>query len=182
MDESGADDSFKPTVASSEESDSSCEEIVLPKRTPRKNNKFIYLDLTCQEVIEDEDHISPNATTEDLEVVSKKFLESLQSEKVVQTPAPTKTNVPTITTKKRKLFTHNYDDQPPFEETKTPVRSPIKTNDKVVQLKTPIPTYLIPPKYRDRQLLTTIDGKKVTPQSTPATKRTCGFLESLDGE
>lgn len=152
----------------------------MPKSRSKKN-KQIYLDLTCQEVIEDEDHENANASAEDLEVVSKKFLESLQGEMYVQTPAPTKKNVPATITK-RKLFTHNYEDQPPFEETKTPVNTPIKTNDKVVQLKTPIPTYLIPPKYRDRQLLTTIDGNKVNGQSKPLSQRICGFLESLDGK
>lgn len=194
-DESNSDDSFKLPISEGEDSDSSFEKVVLPKPTPRRKNGLIYLDLTFHEVIEDEDHQNPDATNEDLERVSKKFLESLTTETYVQTPAATKKSVVPVTSKRR-LFTPNYENQTPFDEIKTPVNSPINYNDKVVKLKTPIPTYLIPPQYRERPL-TTIDGikesstptmvissvnkKKQQIPTTYVSGRICGFLESLNG-
>lgn len=194
-----ADNSFEPEASGSEESDSSSDEAVKPKPTQRKKNKFVFLDLTCHEVIEDEDHEDPDATVEELEKVCKNYLQSIQTETVVPTPAPnkdpTKKNVTTITTK-RKLFTPNYDDQIPFEEIKTPERLPSINEDKIIQLKTPIPSYLIPPQFRGIQLTDTKEitkpivpnvfqtpknAKKIQTPCTPVPSRICGFLESLDG-
>lgn len=169
---------------SDEESDSSCDESPKPKSTQRKRNPFIFLDLTCNEVIEDEEHENPDATPDELERVGSSFLKSLQTETCVQTPAPVKKNVPTSTTK-RKLFFPNYDDQTPFEEierSETPIQSQNDENDKVIQLTTPIPSYLIPPQFREkaRACVTPITSSKKIPQ-TPAPLPVCGFLESLDG-
>ncbi|KAG4076536.1 hypothetical protein HA402_011352 [Bradysia odoriphaga] len=182
------DDSFEPEP--SEESDSSVEKLEKPEPARRKRKKFVFLDLTCNEVIEDEDHENPDATSEELEKVVENYLQSLETETVVQTPAPKK-NVPSITAK-RKLFTPNYDDQTPFEEeTKTP--EPLKQGDgkKTIQLKTPIPSFLIPPQFRDKAKIVAEpitptgppppnDSKKFQTPYTPAPKQTCGFLESLD--
>lgn len=182
--ESIADSSFEP---SGEESDGSVEKAVEKSLPRKKKSKFVFLDLTCHEVIEDEDHENPDATAEELEKVCENFLLSLRTESCVQTPAPTiKKNVPTVTTK-RKLFTHNYDDQIPFDEIKTPEIKP--NSNKIIQLKTPIPSYLIPPKFRERlepiaePITPTFhaEKEKKTPR-TPAASRACGFLESLDGD
>lgn len=171
--------------SSDEDSDSSFERIVKPKR-----NKFVFLDLTCHEVIEDEDHENPDASADELQKICEKFMISLRTETDVQTPAPTKKTGPTGTTK-RKLFTHNYDDQKPFEEEfNTPRRLPSNDNGKVIQLKTPIPSYLIPPQFRDKtktvgepNIPSKNQKKNQTPRtpSVPKSSPTCGFLESLDG-
>lgn len=188
-----ADDSFKPVISGSEEeSDSSCEIAVKPKATPRKRKKFVFLDLTCHEVIEDEDHEDPDATADELEKVCENFLQSLQTETVVQTPAPN--NDPakkaiSATATKRKLFTPNYDNEIVFEEFKTPGRLPSNNADKIIQLKKPIPSFLIPPEFRDRQrtdnevIHTPINAKKIYTPRTPVPRplSACGFLESLDG-
>lgn len=180
-----SDNSFEPVKSSDEDSDG---KFVKPKR---KRNKFVFLDLTCDEVIEDEDHESPDASAEELEKVCENFLQSLQTETIVQTPAPTKKTVPSSTTK-RKLFTHNYDDQIPFEEFKTPNHLPNNDNEKTIQLKTPIPSYLIPPQFRDKTnakpdtatiVSPSINSKRDKTPRTPApvSSQICGFLESLDG-
>ncbi|XP_037032807.1 uncharacterized protein LOC119071854 [Bradysia coprophila] len=182
------DNSFEPEP--SEESDSSVEKLEKPEPARRKRKKIVFLDLTCNEVIEDEDHENPDATSEELEKVVENYLQSLETETIVQTPVPPKQNGPSITAK-RKLFTPNYDDQTPFEEMKTP--EPVKRGDgkKTIQLKTPIPSFLIPPQFRDkaRTIAKPItptgapppnDSKKPQTPYTPAPKRTCGFLESLD--
>lgn len=191
---SKADNSFEPVMSSGEESRSSSEELFKPKPDPRKRNEFVFLDLTCDEIIETEDHESPDASTEELEKVCEQFLKSLQTETCVQTPAPTKKTLPSKTSK-RKLFTLNYDEQIPVEEIKTPVSLP--NNNKVIQLKTPIPSYLIPPLSRDKLKTTTqvitepitptnvqrsTNSKKNKTPRTPASSQVCGFLESLDGK
>lgn len=190
--DSSSDDDHQSVDSGSEESYSKCTTVDKPKPTQGKKNKFVFLDLTCHEAIEDEDHGDPDATAEELENVCEIYLQSLQAETVVQTPAPnkesTKHNASTTTTK-RKLFTPNYDDQMPFEDVNTPVRLQSIKNDKVIQLKTPIPSYLIPPQFRAIQLIDTKEiqkpitphAKKIQSPRTPASSRTCGFLESLDG-
>lgn len=189
---SDADNSFEPVATDSEESDVSWEETVKPKATPRKRNQCVFLDLTCQEVIEDEEHENPDAAAEELEKVSEEYLKSLRTATCVETPAPKKTF-----TSKRKLFTPNYDDQSPFEEAvQKPNELSSNNNDKIIQLKTPIPSYLIPPQFRDKKLTTieditkpitpttvipSIKSKKIETPRTPASSK-CGFLESLDGK
>ncbi len=186
--------SFEPVVSDSGEESDDSQKIVKPKPTQRKRNQFVFLDLTCQEVIEDEDHENPDATSDELEKVGKAFLEALQTKTNVETPAPVKkSNVPSTTTK-RKLFTPNYDDQKPFEEMKTPERILSENNNnRTIQLKTPIPSFLIPTQFRDKAK---VDGEPFTPKNvvpskslkklqtprTPAPVPVCGFMESLDGK
>lgn len=183
-------DSFEPE-SSEEESDSSVDTPVKPEPARPKRKKFVFLDLTCDEVIEDEDHENPDATSEELEKVVENYLESLKTKTVVQTPAPGKKNVPSSTTR-RKLFTPNYDDLTPFEEpSQTPKPVQRDNEKKTIQLKTPIPSYLIPPQFRDKAkivaepvtpsgVLPTKDSRKLQTPRTPAPKTACGFLESLD--
>lgn len=184
-DSSDADSSFDP-LQSDSESDISCEELA----KPRKRSGVVFLDLTSAEVIEDEDHVDPDATPTELEQLVETFLHSLETQKTVQTPAPTKRNVPTTTTK-RKLFTPNYDDETPFDDRDRDQdcdyakKNQQSDSEKFVQLKTPIPSYLIPPQYRDKSKIFTpskgITPKKCQTPGSPAPLQACGFLESLDG-
>lgn len=145
--------------------------------------------MTYSVIVEDDDHHKPNASPEDLEEISEKFLRSLE----------TKSNQ---TKNKRKLWSpkcnQNYDDESALKEAE-PNSSSIDVENKEIKLRIPIPTYLIPLQFRKQKL----NGKSEvyspatgiilnTPKSiyrkikqnliAREPSQICGFLESLDGK
>lgn len=90
----------------------------LPNQDDEVN--VVFLDLTFNEVIQDEYHENPDATSEELEEVVGKYLQSLETETNVQRPTHVKQNVPTNTIKRKRS-------QTTFEGTETVELSKIQT-------------------------------------------------------
>ncbi|KAJ6628661.1 Germ cell nuclear acidic protein [Pseudolycoriella hygida] len=178
-----SDDTESDEGNSDSQSDNDFDLELEPGKKP-KRKRTTFLDLTLNEVIEEEDHENPDASAEELEKLYEKYLENLQPATDVKTPKTTK----------RKLFTPNYDDQVPFDDVVAPPVSPLPQNKNVIELKTPVPSFLLTPQFKGRPLAST---EKKSDRKTPASsstakktqaarvvklKRICGFLESLDAE
>lgn len=160
------------------------------RSTFNKCDSIVFLDLRYAVIVEDENHLSPIASPESLEEISKTFLSSLRTK-----------SIHNQTKSKRKLWTSNHeecDDQLPLEEVESS-SSTVNEDNRTIKLRIPIPTYLIPPKFRKKQMNgnngdyspatgnvfntpKSIYRKKQLNLITPVPNQICGFLESLDGK
>lgn len=159
-----------------------------------KCDSVVFLDLNYAVIVEDEDHTGPIASPELLEEISKTFMRSLKtSSKHNQTGDQTRS--------KRKLWTSSYEDENfdeplPLNEVELSSSS-LNNDDKTIKLRVPIPTFLIPVKFRKKQINgnngdyspvtgnifntpKSIHRKKQLNLTTSVPNQICGFLESLD--
>lgn len=153
----------------------------------KQSDLITFVDLSYPVIVQDQHHVSPSAAN--LEEISTKFVESTstnnQTGKQIQN--------------KRKLWCGNCDDEQFTMEKEEPNKSsPNTDNSKEIKLRIPIPTHLIPLKFRKKEppassvpYSPATENILNTPKSIFRKKQlliankpnqVCGFLESLDGK
>lgn len=163
------------------------------KYNSKQSESIVFLDLSYSVIVEDQCHLSPSAVN--LAEIITKFLRS----------TPTRIQTGKQNQNKRKLWRNNYDnhddEQFTLDEGKANSSS-LNTDDpaeqKEIKLRIPIPTHLIPLKFRKKEpnasngaYSPATENILNTPKSifrkkqqliTNKPNQVCGFLESLDGK